>query len=334
MNMRIKVTALAFLAASVSASAEIKLNDNISVNGYAVGSYQLTSPSPGTSTDTFQVDTSLLGTTLSFKPVTAVASVLYTPNVANEVTLLDAYVTYDAGGGSSFTGGKFLSYLGYESFYPINMDQITYANGQFLGPIPGYHSGLRYDYSDANNAAGIAILDSVYSPFNATKGDGELKHNQGYEAFYSYKGIKDVVLWAGMAYDTKGGFQPHTVLTLDFWASYQVSKEARIAAEYAHKDGGNGASGYNWLTFLDYSFTDKTSMAFRISGEKMDSSMVDDGEGGLVSMTGASFTKYTVCPAIALTGNLTLRAEYSYTSYKNFSVKNASFFGVQAVFKF
>ena len=41
MNMRTKTAALAFLAASVSALADVKLNDNFSVGGYAaVGSYQ------------------------------------------------------------------------------------------------------------------------------------------------------------------------------------------------------------------------------------------------------------------------------------------------------
>ncbi len=106
--------AWAFLAIAATASAEIKLNDNISVNGYAVGSYQLSDPTPGTSSDTFQVDTALLGATVNYKPVTGVATLLYTPNVANEVTLRDAYVTYDLGGGASVTGGKFLSYMGYE----------------------------------------------------------------------------------------------------------------------------------------------------------------------------------------------------------------------------
>lgn len=316
--------ACAFLAIAVTASADVKLNDNVSVNGYAVGSYQLSDTTPGTSSDTFQVDTALLGTTVSYKPVTGVASLLYTPNAANEVTLLDAYVTYDLGGGASVTGGKFLSYMGYESFYPIYMDQITYANGQFLAPIPGYHSGIRLDYSNDTSGAGIALVDSVYSPYNATKGDGELKHNGGVEAFYSFKGIKDVTLWAGVAYDSKGGFQPHDVIMLDFWASYQVSKALRIAGEYAHKDDGDVvATGYNWLGFLDYSFTDKVSAAFRVSGEKLDS-----------ATGGASFTKYTFAPAVALTGNLTVRAEYSYTDYSNAAWDSASFVGVQAVFKF
>ncbi|HET7537647.1 MAG TPA: outer membrane beta-barrel protein, partial [Candidatus Didemnitutus sp.] len=300
---------------------EIKVNDNLSVNGYAVGSYQYFDPKPGDSTDTFQVDTALLGSTISFKPVTGVLSLLYTPNVTNEVTLLDAYVTYDLGSGSSLTAGKFLSYLGYESFYPIYMDQISYANGQFLAPIPGYHTGVRYDYSSDAIAAGIAGVDSVYSPFGATKGDGELQHNGGMEAFLSYKAVKNLTLWFGLAYDTKGGFQPHSVTTYDVWASYTVSPTLRIAGEYVYKDGGTGATGYNWLTFADLATSGKFSTAFRISGESM-----KDG--------GPSFTKYTICPAITATANLTVRAEYSYIDYSDFSVESANFFGVQVLFKF
>ncbi len=309
------------LALAATAFADIKLNENYSVNGYAVGSYQLVEPKPGDSADTFQVDTALLGSTISFKPVTGVVSLLYTPNASSEVTLLDAYATYDLGNGASVTGGKFLSYMGYESFYPIYMDQITYANGQFLAPIPGYHSGIRLDYSSDAIGAGLALVDSVYSPYGATKGDGELSHNGGFEGFLAYKGIKDVTLWFGLAYDTKGGFQPHSVVMFDFWASYQISKQLRVAGEYAHKDGGPGAQGYNWLAFLDYSFTDKFSTAFRISGESM-----DDG--------GPGFTKYTICPGIALTDHLTVRAEYSYTDYNDFSTDSANFIGIQGVFKF
>ena len=89
-----------------------------------------------------------------------------------------------------------------------------------------------------------------------------------------------------------------------------------------HGTGGTGAKGYNWLAFYDYSFTDKVSTAFRISGEKMTSG-------------GPSFTKYTVCPALAITANLTVRAEYSYTSYSSYKpTSSTNFFGVQALYKF
>ena len=51
----------------------------------------------------------------------------------------------DVGGGTSVTAGKFLSYLGYEAFDIPNMTQVSYANGDFLGAIPGYHTGVRVD---------------------------------------------------------------------------------------------------------------------------------------------------------------------------------------------
>jgi hypothetical protein len=44
--------------------------------------------------------------------------------------------------------------------------------------------------------------------------------------------------------------------------------------------------------------------------------------------------KYTVCPAYALTDHLTVRAEASYYSYKDFTANHATYFGVQALFKF
>ncbi|MEO6996112.1 MAG: outer membrane beta-barrel protein [Lacunisphaera sp.] len=316
--------ASALLALVTTASAEIKLNDNFSVSGYIEGSYQYTAPTPGDSTDRLNIDSSQLVFKTEFKPVTGVVSLFYVPNAQQETTLLDAYVTYDAGNGLTVTGGKFLSYLGYESFFTVNNPEISFANGDYLAPIPGYHEGVKVDYSTKAFGVGAALLDSVYSPFYL-KGDGELKHNAGFEGYVAYKAIENLTLWAGLAYDTKGSraiaSQAHAVTTLDLWAQYQVDKAVMVAAEYAHKDGGMGATGYNWLTLLQYSFTDKLSTAFRISGEKM-----SDG--------GPSFTKYTIAPGVAVTDKLTVRAEYSYSDYKNAAANKANYFGVQAFFKF
>ena len=322
MNMRIKAAALGCLAASASVFAEVKLNDNFSVNGYAAASYKYLDVKPGGSSNSTDLDTALLGSTFSFKPVTGAVSVLYTHNGYDEVALLDAYVTYKSVDGFSFTAGNFLSYMGYESFYPTNMDQITFANGDFLAPIPGYHTGVRADYAGETSNAGFAIVDSVYSPYSAVRGDGEIRHNAGFEYFYSYTGIKDVTLWAGVAYDTAGGFQgSQSVIMFDFWASYKVSDKVRVAAEYANKNGGPGAKGYNWLAFLNYSINEKVSCAFRVSGEKLTSG-------------GPGFTKYTICPAYTITKNVLVRAEYSHQNYTNAGSDSANYFGVQTVFRF
>jgi hypothetical protein len=333
MNLRLKLAATAALAATAIAYADIKVNDNLTISGYAAGAYMKYKPNAGGAVDSvFDASKPIPGGgdsndvltkfTMNFKPVTGVISINYFPNLpVNEVTVLDAYAVVDAGGGTTVTVGKYLSYLGYESFYPALMDQVSYANGDFLAPIPGYHTGAKVDFSSNGVGGGLSVHDSTYSPFGGTKGDGEFTHNGGLEGYLTYTGVKDLTLWGGFGYDTKGGFEKHTVTTLDFWASYNVSKQVRVAAEYVNKDGGTGNKGYNWLTFLNYTVDDHISSTFRISGEEMDNN-------------GPRFMKYTVCPAYNINANFLVRAEYSYYDYKNYTAKHADFFGVQAVFKF
>jgi len=322
-SLRLAGWATSLLTLAATASADVKLNDNFSVGGYTVGSYQYTKWDGSPATDRFDLDAVKTLFTASFKPVTGVVSLFYPGVAGNEVTVLDAYVTYDLGGGFSITGGKFLSYLGYEAFDPVNMTQITYGAPTVgaMFSVPAYHSGVRLDYSDAANTFGIALLDSVYSPYSIFKGDGELIHNGGVEAYYKYTGTKDLVVWAGVAYDTKGGFQPHNVTTLDLWVQYNVTKEVFVAGEIANTDGGVGKKGSSWLAEVGYAPSSPVSWVFRLSGDEPDS-----------SVAAKKYTQYTICPTYKLTDNLSVRAEYSYYDYKNGGKK--SFFGVQALFKF
>jgi hypothetical protein len=323
MNIHFKIAAALALAAPVSALADVKINDSLSVGGYAVGSYRTTDTDPGTAVDKLDLDAVKTLFTGSFKPVTGVVSLFYQPGAPSDVTVLDAYATVDIGGGASVTAGKFLSYMGYEAFDIPSMTQISYANGDFLAPIPGYHSGVRLDFGDKDNAAGIAVVDSVYSGPNYLKGDGELKHNAGVEAFYSYKGIKDVTLWFGIAHDTKGNVvhKNEAITIYDFWFSYAVSKDGSLGAEYCAKDGGPGDKGYNWLLFYGHNFDANWSAAFRLSGEKLSSG-------------GPGFTKYTVAPGYKVNDNFFVRAELSYQDYTKAASNSATFFGLQTVFKF
>ena len=220
MKSRTKLAAVASLAASLTAFADIKVNDMLTVSGYAAGSYEYSSPSPGADTDSLfngakdtpSADALKTIFTMNFKPVTGVVSLFYIPNIPtgamrNELTVLDAYVTYDAGGGVSFTAGKFLSYLGYEAFDTVNMSQITYSPVTVgtLGAIPAYHTGFKFDYADKVVGYGLALVDSVYSPLGIDKGDGELKSNAGFEGYITSKGLGDLTLWAGFAYERPRG---------------------------------------------------------------------------------------------------------------------------------
>ncbi len=321
MNQRSKIAAVLSLTASLTALADVKVNEMLTVSGYAVGSYRYTAPDPGASTDRLDMDAAKVLFSTNFKPVTGVVSLYHQPGAPSDVTVLDAYATVDVGGGSTITAGKFLSYLGYEAFDIPNMTQLSYANGDFLAPIPGYHTGLKWDYSDKNIGVGLAIVDSVYSGPNYLKGDGELKHNGGFEGYFTYR-ADAFQIWTGFGYDTKGNVihKNDEIFTFDLWASYTVSKEITVAAEYVIKDGGTFDKGSNWLAFLNYTASSQLSTAFRVSGEEVDN--------------GPEFTKFTVCPAYKINDNFLVRAEYSYYDYKNHTADSAKFFGVQGVFKF
>jgi hypothetical protein len=323
MNTRFKLAVGLSLAASLTSFADVKVNETLTVSGYAAGSYRVTDPDPGENFDRLDIDAVKALFAFNYKPVTGNVSLYYQPNAPHDVTVLDAFATVDAGGGSTVTFGKFLSYLGYEAFDIVNMSQITYANGDFLGPIPGYHTGVKYDFSDQNVGFGVALVDSVYSGPNYLKGDGELKHNAGFEGYFVYKAVPDLTLWFGFAYDTKGNVihKNNEIFTLNFWASYNLTKQSTFAVEYVHKDGGPGDEGSNWLAFYNYTFDSKFSTAFRVSGEKLKGN-------------GPEFVRGTVSPAYKVNDNFLVRAEVSYTDYDNHGWNKALFFGLQTVFKF
>jgi Putative beta-barrel porin-2, OmpL-like. bbp2 len=348
----------AILTLAATAFADIKLNDNLTVNGWATGSYQYTKYSPGTSSDSFNVDAaefSAVVTPVVKGPVTATFSLYFRPAGeggvspgGSELTLLDAYVTYDAGNGVTFTAGKFLSYLGYESFYLINDNMITLANQQFLAPIPGYHEGIRMDYTpNKTSTLGIALVDSLFQKpgYAATQGDGEFKHSGAFEAYWQYTGVDGLTLWTGLGYsskvkpgtDTSGVLDPsgHTVAVYDLWASYAFSdKKSTLALEEIYKDGGIGNKGSNWLIYFQYAFSEKGYIWLGVSGEDVSSFSTSDGEEGFIDVSGPKYTKYSVSPTWVITPNLSFRLQYSYTKYNNFSANDANFIGAQVLFKF
>jgi len=328
-NACLKLAGLAGLAVA-AAQADVKLNDNFSVGGYAVGSYQYDQPSSGPASDSFNLDAAKLILNAMFDPVTADFGLYYTQTSggSNNVTLIDANVTYNAGGGVTITGGRFLSWMGFEAFDSPNKNQVSSA---YLNPsysimfYPAYHEGVKIKYSDADWTMGAALLDSLYGP-TIYRGDGELKSNFGLEAFVEYTGIKNLAVWAGVGNDTAGAqpYQKYSDTLYNLWLSYQIG-DATLAAEYLYNHSSAAATGSDGLVELDYAFAPKLSTTFRVSTGKLDDTTFARGLG---------FSKYTVSPAYKITDHLIARPEISYISYKNAAIKDEIFYALQGVFKF
>lgn len=320
-SLRMAGCTTALLALAATAKADLKVNDNFSVNGYFVGAVTNTDIDGGGSIDTYfeskgspaivNADAVKLGLLATEGSFSAYGSILYLPGAANEAGLLDGYVTYDTGTGLKITGGKYLSYLGYEAFDPINMAQLTYGSTIFA--IPAYHSGVKLDYAGKGFSLGLSVTDSIFSgPRGFFEGDREFDDDVGIEAVLTYTGIEKLTVFAGIASEDTDG-APDDLFIFDLWASYALTDKVTIAGEFdTQKDVMNG-----WLAFLSYKFNDKVSTAFRISGVEWDA--------------GGSDTKYTVAPTYTVNSNLSFRGELSLGEGDS---GDYTFVGGQVVFKF
>ncbi len=319
--------AFAALLIMTPAFAEITLTPALSVDGYAAASYTKTEKRENTDfyiPGRYDLDCAKLGFTFKYAPVKTYVSLYYN---SEDTDVLEAYADVDIGKGFTLTGGRFLSYLGFEAFDAPLMYQISYANGDFLAPIPVFHSGVKLTYASDVFSVGAAFLDSVYADGRALglTGDGEVKNNAGIEAFVSVTPAKGLTFFLGVGHETKyrdsGIVISPSITVVDFWVSYEVTEKLMFAGEYANKQTSDGGDkGYNWLVLGKAGFTDKIGLVARVSGEK-----IKDGPG---------FTKCTLSPSYTVNENFSILAEASIYKYKDYVVKDDAFFSVQAIFTF
>ena len=329
---------LLVIAASALALAT-GVKAQVAIGGYAAASWTHTS---GAAADRLDIDSALLKFSGDSKPVSGVVSLFYAPSSAfakesdsgisidSDIHVLDAYVNWNMGSGWSLTGGRFLSWLGYESFFAVNNPEITGAN-TVAGFIPGYEEGLRLTYTEKDWNAGFGVVDSAYNVtalsadgknVTALRGDGEWKSNYAIEAYFSYGGIKDLTVWLGFAYETQPA-GAKAKATIDFWAQYQVSKELYVAGEFTVEDNVAGATADSetWLILANYMFDDKVSVAARVSGDTNNGAVVDD-------------VKWTLAPTYTVSKNFSVRGEISYLVNSGKAAADATSVGVQGIFRF
>lgn len=313
------------------APGPISTPDWLKVSGYAAASYTYTDIEDGDSDESlFDAGTPLdavkLGLEATHGAFSAYGSLFYSPNSdansfagGSEAGILDAYVSYKTGD-FTITGGKYLSWLGYEAFDTVNMTQLTYANST-TGGVPAYHTGIKVDYTTEVWGAGFNVSDSIRGP-SFWEGDAEWDNGLGYEAYVVYKGIEKLTLWGGIAYDDTDDLNDYS--SYDFWASYDLSDKLTIAGEIIYSDntlsGANSAIG--GLAFLKYEFTDQFSTVLRFG--------IDEVESTGPTVTAPDNYKYTISPTYVFNEHFLVRAEVSYTD----SVVDTFFSGVQALVKF
>jgi len=216
--------------------------------------------------------------------------------------LEEAYVTYDFGNGFSVTGGRMLTYMGFEAFDPTNMYQFSYAydhpaiGGQII--YDAYDYGASIDYG--TDAFSIGVWSS-------------LEANAGYELALAYTGVENFTakaIWSDFSDPANSHYEKST-----YWVSYQLDK-LLLAAEIAENDqlsaGVNDIDGS--LIMANYAVSDKIGLTLRYSEIE-----VSDSTTGVIDYEGS---KFTISPSYIFTDNLSGLLEYS--SYDSDVVRTGS----------
>lgn len=322
MKSRFKQVGFGAAIAAVGAAglqAEVKINDNLSLDGYAIGSGVVTEGTGAKNyalgKSAFYYDSAYIAVNGTYKDFTSKVSLYavspFADNTGDDTGVLDAYVTYKTGN-VAITGGKYLGWLGYESFHSPNNAFISFGQSLYASP---WATGAKIDYSGDGFSTGISVRDSQIAPGGGFfEGDGEFSDDIGYETYFLYTGVEKLTLFAGAGYeDVEGGDQ---IYTLNAWGSYAVTDKFSVAAEYATVED---TTDYTWLLQGTYAVTEKLSVAARTTGFEGDNGNGDAFGYGLAST-------YTITP------NFSVKSEVTKTDYSTAS--DAFSYAIQGLFRF
>ncbi len=199
--------------------------------------------------------------------------------------LEEAYVTYDFGSGFSVTGGKMLSYMGFEAFDPTNMYQFSYA----------YDINGAQDIYDAHDYG--ASIDYGTDSFSVGVWSS-LENDAGYELALAFTGIENFTAKAIWSDFSDQGYEKST-----FWVSYTLDK-LLLAAEVAENDQlTSGSDVDGMLVMANYAVSDKIGLTLRYSETEYTAF-----NSGTVSYDGS---KITVSPSYIFTDNFSGLVEFS-----------------------
>ena len=324
-----KISGLAaFAVLAVSASAEVKLNENFSVDGYAIGAGVVTEGTNarndklGNSANNFDsVKVALNGKYDAFTSKVSlygIHSESQATDTISDIGVLDAYVTYTSGE-FAVTAGKFLGWLGYESFDSPNNAFISFSSAAYSSP---YATGAKVEYITKEFSTGVSARDSqMAGTTHFFEGDGSYANDIGYEAYFLYTGIDKLKVFAGMGYQDvnfDNGSENQSLNTYDVWASYDITSKLTLVAEYASIED---SVDYSWNVLANYAFTADFSSAVRVTGR--------EGFRG-----GNDTFGYGVASTYVLHKNFSLKAEVIKTENNAAAQSDVFSYALQGVLRF
>ena len=326
MKKTIAITS-ALAAASSLATAEIKINEFLSFEGFVDMSYSHTDvdfDGGSESDNSFGIDQVEIDWLFNFGKVTAQVDLEYEDNAeqGNETNVEQAFVSYDLGNGSALTMGRYESMLGLEAKEPTGLYQFSTAyDGQSF--LPQYGQGVKYTGQSGDISYGVSLQDESFDP----SGAGNLGGNEG--GTYSIEAV--VSLASGnFTYALGGAFEDADEAgdnsIINAHVTY-VSGAWTLGAEYnvADIESDDNAEVDSWLVMANYAYSDCCSVTGRISSVEREDDVDADQEA----------FQYTLAHNYALSDNLAIITEVSYVELEEGTVDSEELAGaVEVLFTF
>ena len=303
MKKTIAITS-ALAAASSLATAEIKINEFLSFEGFVDMSYSHTDVDTNgakNSDNSFGIDQVEIDWLFNFGKVTAQVDLEYEEGT-NSTEVEQAFVSYDLGNGSALTAGRYESMLGLEAKEPTGLYQFStaYDGNNFL---PQYGQGVKYTGQSNDLSYGLSLQDESFNLDGDRLGGG---NNGTSDGTYSVEAAASLVS-GNITYSLGGAYEDrddvgsqwvgngHVVYQSGAWtlgAEYNIGTEETTGASDEDLTSG--------LVMANYAYNDASSVTARVSfGESETGANTDE------------FLKYTLAHNYAVTDNLAIITEVS-----------------------
>jgi hypothetical protein len=306
--MKNKLLALLATLSMVASASAVKINNNLSINGFIDGSYNMVD-GEGSNNDkqSLSVDEVELDFIVNVGNVSGEVHLdsgpLFGGNATGDdegIEVEQAHFSYSLNNGVTFTFGKYGSALGFEREDPAGLYTYSRAYGDanssnadnfnFGNVDANAVEGLTIAYA-ADNFSIAASIESANTQSRAVE-----TNDLNLEIALAYTGIENTVIGGGFFFDNQADSADEND-ALNIHASRQFGK-LLIAGEYSEiQNTARDRDAY--MLLADYDFNDKLGVAVRFSNNEQ--SAVDQGD----------YEKFTIAPNYAITESLGAIFEYS-----------------------
>jgi hypothetical protein len=299
--MKNKLLAVLATFGMVASASAVKINNNLSINGFLDGSYQLTDTDGGAN-DNQQIESDEveLNFVLTHGSVSGLIAIDSADTQGNTgLSIEQAHFTYDLGNGVSVTLGRYGSALGFEREDPAGLYTFSRAYGGTTA------SEFNYGNTDDSANEGVSVAYSadsfsIAASFqNKRDANIDLGDDLDLEVSFAYTGIADTTIGGGYLFDNQADAATE-IDVLNIHASRSFGKFL-FAAEYSEMQDSSRGDRDAYLVLVDYDYNDKIGAALRFSSAEQFNAIGAIGD----------YESLTIAPNYSITENLGAIFEYS-----------------------